>query len=97
MNRSRFQFRSEKPLDASWSPDGSLLAVCFNPHVALIDPLSNLVLDTLDAAEVKKPNRVRFVGSSGRYLMVLNNREVVMWDLISRSGTCRISDMRVLR
>ncbi|KAI5124094.1 hypothetical protein M0805_000908 [Coniferiporia weirii] len=85
ISRSRFSFRSELPTDAQWSPDGSLLAVCFAHQIALYDPYSNALLDSLITSEIRKPESIRFVGRSGRYLLASGRNHAVLWDLVTRT------------
>ncbi|THH10974.1 hypothetical protein EW145_g971 [Phellinidium pouzarii] len=85
ISRSSFCFRSELPSDARWAPDGSLLAVCFPHQTALYDPHSNLLLDCLLTSEIRKPESIRFVGRSGRYLLTSGRNHVVLWDLVTRT------------
>lgn len=86
MNRSSFSFRAETPVSVSWSPDNSLLAVCLETQLALYDPKSSLLLDSLLMNDVKSPANVCFVGGSGRFLLVTGRMNMVLWDLITRTS-----------
>ncbi|VDB86572.1 unnamed protein product [Peniophora sp. CBMAI 1063] len=83
--RSTFAFREECPSHASWSPDGSLLAVSLGPYVAIYDATSTMLISALTAREsCVSVVSAHFLGDSGRYITAVGQREVVMWDLISR-------------
>ena len=87
INRSCFSFRSETPSDASWSPDGSLLAVSFGRRtVALYDPYFSVLLDCLVTTDIQKIDSVNFVGRSGRYLLTSGKRYATLWDLVTHTG-----------
>ncbi|KAL1739499.1 WD40-repeat-containing domain protein [Schizophyllum fasciatum] len=80
--RSSFRFRTEMPSKASWSPDGSLLAVATSSSVAVYDPNTTQLRHTLTAPECKAPTDVSFLGTTGRYMAVAGGRDVVVWDLL---------------
>ena len=92
--RSSFSFRSEIPSDTCWSPDASLLAISYGPYVCLIDPESNLLLDCLSTTEIKEPYSVMFLGRSGRFLLSAGKKDIIIWDLVTRSGMFRISVLK---
>ncbi|CDO72978.1 hypothetical protein BN946_scf185007.g32 [Trametes cinnabarina] len=69
--RSTLRFRDEIPSDLSWSPDGSLLAVSVGSHVAIYDPETNALFQVLTAPECPTVSSAQFVGSAGRYIVVL--------------------------
>lgn len=79
-------FRSEIPSDTTWSPDGSILAVSLQRQIALYDPQSSRVIDFLTTSEIRTTESVKFLGRSGRYLLVHGRNHAVLWDLITRSG-----------
>ena len=79
-------FRSEIPTDAHWSPDGSLIAVCFGRQIALYDPYSSSILDRFTVLNVHNISTIRFVGRSGRYVLVSGRHDAVLWDLVKRRG-----------
>lgn len=83
--RSSLRFRTEIPTDVSWSPDGSLLAVCVGCHVAIYEPETNALCQVLTCPDCPSVTSVQFVGSSGRYLVVNGSRDVFLWDLIFQS------------
>lgn len=87
--RSSHRFRAETPTDVSWSPDGSLLAVCVGPHVAIYEPETNTLCQVLTCPDNTAVSSVQFVGSSGRYIAVHGTRDVFLWDLIFQ---CRKSE-----
>ncbi|KAG6910523.1 hypothetical protein DXG01_009942 [Tephrocybe rancida] len=83
--RSTFNFRSEVPASASWSQDASLMAVVFGPYVALYDPTTNILCQTLVSPEGKPSRSAHFIGKEGRYLAVVEMHGVTLWDLLSQS------------
>lgn len=84
--RSSFSFQETIPVDARWSPDGSLLAVCFDRQVALYDPHTNSLLDCLVTPDAKHTSFINFIGRSGRHLLVSGRNNAALWDLVSRTG-----------
>ncbi|TRM66075.1 quinon protein alcohol dehydrogenase-like superfamily [Schizophyllum amplum] len=80
--RSSFGFRTEKPSKSSWSPDGSLLAIATSSSVAIYDPTTTQLRQTLTAPECKSPTDACFLGTAGRYLAVAGGKDVVLWDLL---------------
>jgi NET1-associated nuclear protein 1 (U3 small nucleolar RNA-associated protein 17) len=83
--RSRLTFKREIPWTICWSPDGSLLAVGFGAYVAIYDPLSNALIRTFAASELRGPVRsVHFLGYEGRFLAVAGHSDVVLWDLVTQ-------------
>jgi NET1-associated nuclear protein 1 (U3 small nucleolar RNA-associated protein 17) len=85
-SRSSFGFRLEMPRDSAWSPDGSLLAVALDASVALYDSRSNALYSTIVCSECPKISSVHFVGSHGQYIAVLGGPNLVVCDIINRSG-----------
>ncbi|OJT02754.1 WD repeat-containing protein 75 [Trametes pubescens] len=83
--RSTLRFRDEIPSDVSWSPDGSLLAVSVGSHVAVYDPDTNALCQVVTCPECTTVSSARFVGSSGRYMVISGPRDVLLWDLVSQS------------
>jgi NET1-associated nuclear protein 1 (U3 small nucleolar RNA-associated protein 17) len=79
-------FRLKTPVDASWSCDGSILAVTLETYVVLYDPESTAVLQVLTATECPNPRRAHFLGQTGRYLLVSGQQNAVLWDLIDQSS-----------
>lgn len=97
--RASFSFRSAMPHCASWSPDASLVAVSLGPHVAIYDPITATLCQTLIAPECQDSKLVDFIGNAGRYLAVAGLSSIVLWDLVSKTvcwhfdsplGVCRI-------
>lgn len=84
--RSSFTFRQEVPRHASWSADGSLLAVALGPYVALYDPVTNALLQALTTLECQSISSAHFVGCDGRYLVAVGTLDVVLWDLVTQTG-----------
>ncbi|KAI5835962.1 WD40 repeat-like protein [Schizophyllum commune Tattone D] len=80
--RSSFRFRTEMPSKASWSPDGSLLAVATSSSVAVYDPNTTQLRQTLTAPECKAPTDVSFLGTTGRYMAVAGGKDLIVWDLL---------------
>ncbi|KAF8641248.1 hypothetical protein AX17_000882 [Amanita inopinata Kibby_2008] len=81
-----FTFRSEVPNSVSWSPDASLLAISLGPHVAIYDPSFNVIRQTISLPESQATTTVRFIGKTGRYLVVASKRDLVLWDLVTQSA-----------
>jgi NET1-associated nuclear protein 1 (U3 small nucleolar RNA-associated protein 17) len=84
--RSSFKFRSEIPTHASWSSDGSLLAVSLGPFVALYDPITTALLHLWTARNFASVASAYFLARSGRYVVVVGSKEVFVWDLVTQSG-----------
>ena len=74
------------PSKASWSPDGSLLAVATSSSVAVYDPDTTQLRQTLTAPECKAPTDVSFLGTTGRYMAVAGGNDLVVWDLLFQTG-----------
>ncbi|TFK36968.1 WD40 repeat-like protein [Crucibulum laeve] len=83
--RSSFSFRSEIANSISWARDGSLLVLSLGPYVALYDPVTNSLRETLTSPECQSTRLVKFIGSGGRYVAIAGRRKLLMWDIISRS------------
>ena len=86
VSRSIMGFRSEIPLGAKWSPDGSVFAVCTQRQVALYGTSSSVLMGCFTTSEVRKAESLNFLGSSGRFLLVHGKNHAFLWDLINRSG-----------
>lgn len=84
--RSSFGFESDTPRHASWSPDGSLLAVATGTSVILYDPCTNVPRHTFVCRESPRPRQAHFIGPSGRFLVVIGDLDLVVWNVTSRSG-----------
>lgn len=71
-----------------WSPDASLLCVAFGPYVVIYQSSSNKLIDTLICTEISGDDSLslRFVGASGRHLLVAGRNNAVLWDLTRRSS-----------
>ena len=77
-------FRESPIIDSSFSKDGSLLAVGYSHIVTLWNPISNNLLGVLPHASISgKIRRTIFVaGKKGPYLLVITDRQCVIWDVI---------------
>jgi len=84
--RSSFQYRSESPSHASWSNDASLIAVVAGSFVPIYDSVTNVLLQVLVASECGRVTSAHFLGSSGRFLAVAGERDLVLWDLVSHTS-----------
>ncbi|CAL1695057.1 unnamed protein product [Somion occarium] len=85
VTRATLRFRSDIPSHATWSSDGSILAVSLGPHVALYDPESTVLIRTLTSPECTVVTSASFVGRGSRYLAVSGHRDLVLWDLVSQT------------
>lgn len=85
--RSSFHYRSELPGQASWSNDASLLAVAAGAFVLIYDSATNVLLQVMTASECSRVSSVHFLGSSGRFLAVAGEKDLVLWDLVSQTST----------
>ena len=74
------------PSHASWSQDASLLAVTAGSFVPIYDSSTNVLLQVFIASECGRVSSVHFLGSSGRFLAVAGERDLVLWDLVSQSS-----------
>jgi NET1-associated nuclear protein 1 (U3 small nucleolar RNA-associated protein 17) len=83
------------PRDSAWSPDGSLLAVALDSSVALYDSISNALHFTIVCPECPKISSLHFIGQHGQYIAVLGGANLVVCDIIKRSGAsfCLIGDI----
>ncbi|KIK94037.1 hypothetical protein PAXRUDRAFT_12297 [Paxillus rubicundulus Ve08.2h10] len=84
-SRSSFGLRSDIPRHASWSQDGSVLAVANGSSVVLHDPTTNAVQQSFICQECREPSQVHFIGPSGRYLAVIGVVDLVVWDVVTQS------------
>lgn len=94
--RSSFHYRSELPSHASWSNDTSLIAVAAGSFVPIYDSTTNALLQVLVASECGRVTSVHFLGSSGRFLAVAGERDLVLWDLVSHTSMYPLSSMLIL-
>ncbi len=79
-------FRSETPSSVSWSCDSSLFAVAVGPHVALYDPFTKSLRQTLTAPGCPKIQFVHFINGLPGYLLASSSMSLVMWDLVDSCG-----------
>lgn len=84
--RSTLNLVSESPSHVSWSPDASLLAITLPYRVALYNPSTNLLRETLASPECGQINSAYFIGKAGRYLVVVGETDLVLWDLVAQRG-----------
>ncbi|KAK7058420.1 NET1-associated nuclear protein 1 [Paramarasmius palmivorus] len=82
--RSSLAFRSQTPTSAAWSPDGTLLSVCLGSQVSLYNPQTNVLYCTFTSPESMTAKSAHFLGR-GRYLAVLGEKEVTVWDIVLQS------------
>ncbi|KAJ7103370.1 WD40 repeat-like protein [Mycena belliarum] len=82
--RSTSSFQRESPSHASWSPDGSLLAITLPKRVALFTPSTNFLRHTLAFPECGVVRAAHFIGKAGRYLAVVGAMDIVLWDLVGQ-------------
>ncbi|KAJ7293732.1 WD40 repeat-like protein [Mycena rebaudengoi] len=82
--RSTLNLVSESPSHVSWSPDASLLAITLPYRVALYNPSTNLLRETLASPECGQINSAYFIGKAGRYLVVVGETDLVLWDLVAQ-------------
>lgn len=85
--RSTMHFRSEIPTHISWSHDGSLLAVAFGQYVVLYDPSTAITFRTIVCPECEVVSSAHFIGKDSRYLAIRGQKDLVLWDLVTESGT----------
>lgn len=83
--RSSSTFRSQKPTHASWSQDGSLLAISNGPYVAIYDKAS-IHYRTLSLPNGDAILSAHFVGQEGRLLAACGVQHLVLWDVVSQNG-----------
>jgi NET1-associated nuclear protein 1 (U3 small nucleolar RNA-associated protein 17) len=86
-SRSSFSLRSDIPKHTSWSHDGSLLAIPIGSSVVLYDPNTNAVQQSFVTQECRQPFEAHFIGRNGRYLAIMGGVDLVVWDVLSQSGT----------
>lgn len=79
-------YRSKIPTDAVCSPDGSLLAVAHGGHVVIYEVSNNVLRVVLACPELKDVLHVTFIGKSGQYIAVADDRTVILWDLVTTDG-----------
>ncbi|KIJ66298.1 hypothetical protein HYDPIDRAFT_174438 [Hydnomerulius pinastri MD-312] len=84
-SRSSFALKSDIPRHASWSLDGSLLAIAIGSSVVLHDPYTNALQQSFVCHACREPSQVHFIGPSGRYLAVIGGVDLVVWDVVSQS------------
>lgn len=79
-------YRSLQPRAASYSTDGSLLAIAYQHIVTLWSPDNNTMLTTLTAPPDHEPiTKLAFLSDS-HYLVACTKRRIFLWDLL----TCQL-------
>ena len=96
VTRSAFSFRSKIPRSASWSADGSLLAISIGPFIAIYDPAINTVCRTFASPECQATTSAHFVGKGGRYLVVVGDHDLVLWDIVALCGASGLKRINTL-
>ncbi|WWD15791.1 hypothetical protein CI109_100215 [Kwoniella shandongensis] len=82
--RSTFDYRNMPILNASFSPDATIVALAHGSVVTLWDVESNILLKVLDSGSSADVQKVGFVGSEGRFLAGAGaDKGVIVWDLLS--------------
>ena len=81
-----FTFRSEKPISVSWSHDSSLFAVAAGPHLALYDPFTKSLHQTLTTPNSPPIQFVHFMQGQQGFLLSSASKILTMWDLIHNRG-----------
>ncbi|KAG7099626.1 hypothetical protein E1B28_001454 [Marasmius oreades] len=81
ISRSSLTFRSKVPSSVTWSPDGTLLAVCLENQVSVYDPYTSVLRCTLTSPEFTAAKSAHYLGR-GRYLAVIGSNELVIWDIV---------------
>lgn len=56
------------------------------PNIALYDPLTTALIQTLASPECVKVISTAFINRGSRYLAISGHRDVILWDLVSQSG-----------
>ena len=64
--------------------------------VPIYDSTTNVLLQVLATSECGRVTSVHFLGSSGRFLAVAGERDLVLWDLVSQTSMCFLSPSSVL-
>ncbi|GJJ09898.1 hypothetical protein Clacol_004122 [Clathrus columnatus] len=81
--RSTFGYRSKMPSNIVGSPDGSLIAVSYDLYAVLYDTASNRIRSTLTCPDLRDVWHMAFIGESGQYFVITDNRMVHVWDLVA--------------
>lgn len=83
INRSSFSHRNQRPAQATWSPDGSILAVSHGRLVTVWSVTTNALYGTFTSSDVPEFSRLVFVGKNGRFIGASGSKAFVLWDLVS--------------
>jgi NET1-associated nuclear protein 1 (U3 small nucleolar RNA-associated protein 17) len=70
--------------------------VAAGSFVPIYDSATNALLQVLATSECGRATSVHFLGSSGRFLAVAGERDLVLWDLVSQTSMCFVSSTPVL-
>lgn len=84
--QATLSFRSEIPRAVSWAPDSSLFAVSVGSHVAIYDPVTASLRQTLTAPYNQTMCSAHFIGPLGRYVVASAQSSIILWDLIDSQG-----------
>ncbi|KAI8137418.1 WD40-repeat-containing domain protein [Fennellomyces sp. T-0311] len=82
--RSIGLYRRDIPEAASFSSDGSILAVAFGPLVTLWDPYENCIRQVLAQPSEENIHTLQFVGDSP-YLLTASKHRVTVWNMLTCS------------
>ncbi|CCA69810.1 hypothetical protein PIIN_03751 [Serendipita indica DSM 11827] len=80
--RSTFLYRNQRPTQATWSPDATVLAVGFGQFVTLWTVKTNTLFKSFSSAELSTVSRLSFAGRDGRYLCVVSNKALAVFNLL---------------
>ncbi|KAI7860103.1 WD40-repeat-containing domain protein [Circinella umbellata] len=80
--RSIGLYRRDIPEAASFSTDGSILAVAFGSLITLWDPYENCIRRVLAQSYEENVNTLRFVGDSP-YLLAASKTHITVWNMLT--------------
>ncbi|KAG8810619.1 hypothetical protein FRC17_002857 [Serendipita sp. 399] len=80
--RSTFSYRNQRPTQALWCPDGTVLAVAQTSCVTLWTVKTNTMFATLTNGEVNPITRIVFAGKNGRYICAATHSAFALFDLL---------------
>lgn len=81
--RSSFSYRPTPISSASFSPDGTLIALAQGRTVTLWSTSTNTLLRSLDSNDISHTEQITFAGEGGRWLVQRGQTGLAMWDLLS--------------
>ena len=88
--RSIGLYRRDIPEAASFSADGSILAVAFGSLITLWDPYENCIRQVLAQPCEESINTLRFVGDSP-YLLSASKNRITVWNMLTCTGKMNFS------